>query len=627
MPLTIDMLNESQRQAVEWENGALLVLAGPGSGKTAVLTLRIANLIKNSHEASYRILGLTFTVKAASEMQARINELLGEDNRRVQLKTIHSFCADLLRQHGSHLGLRPDFSVITDDVDRISILKKIKDDSLVDLDSPEDALKKIDLMFTHGISSEELPSYFGDDKGEQCRALQAIFKSYMDELVAGNQLDFGSMLYFARKLLEAVPRVARQVQTVYRYICVDEFQDTNLAQYKILKLLAATDEANMFVVADDDQIIFQWNGADPQRLSDLKTDFQPEVIQLPENYRCPQEVVEIANKLIKHNSNRLEAKKVSVSHNHAAGVVQLSDYPDFESELAGLIGRIKEIPKNKRESCVVIARSNKLLTQVQVAMASAGVNAEIVSKHQDFSSPVMLTIYLSLKLANAPDSRSILNKLCSVTSSITGSILSAEDIVAKARVMDMPILRSYFNSVSSVDTLIPFGKAGLEQLCDSMNYSTFSTSVLEHFGQLNTNENGDDLYPDFSDDRDNWLRISGDIKRVHGDAVSLHVFLQEMDLSPKTKPLGTDCVRLQTVHTAKGMEFDNVYVIGLAEEQFPSYYAIKNGDNAIQEERRSCFVAITRASKNLYLSYAKKYSGWGKQPSRFLKEMDLLNDL
>jgi DNA helicase-2/ATP-dependent DNA helicase PcrA len=626
MNITLEMLNATQRQAAEWQDGALLVLAGPGSGKTAVLTLRLANLIKNSPDENYRILGLTFTVKAANEMQNRIISLLGENNRRIQMRTFHSFCADLLRQHGSHLGLRPDFSIITDDKDRIVILKGLKDKGILEINNPEDSLKRIDIMLTHGIDPEELPLYFKKEQQEQCRILQAVFNGYLAELTEGNQLDFGSMLYFARKILETIPRIARQVKTVYRYVCVDEFQDTNLAQYKLLKLIIDSTSANLFVVADDDQIIFQWNGADPKRLEELKSDYEPHIIQLPENYRCPQEVVEIANRLISNNSNRLSSKMKGVSHNQIVGSVKVKAFDDFDDEINGLIAEIRAIPESQRETCLVIARSNKLLTRSQARMNDQGMNAAIVNKHQDFTSSLVLTIYYSLKLTNAPDSRSILNKLCAAVTEINGVMLSAEEVYAKASVEEITTLRAFFMLASESDLLKSFCQTGQETLCNSLNYTSFVERSFKYFDTLNSQENGDDIYPDYTEDKNNWNRISYDIRREHGEPLSLHVFLQEIDLAPKSQTLSKDCVRLQTVHSAKGMEFNNVFIIGLAEDQFPTYFAIKNGDKTIQEERRNCFVAITRSSKNLYLSYADKYFGWKKSPSRFLKEMGLIGE-
>ncbi|HDH16015.1 MAG TPA: ATP-dependent helicase [Gammaproteobacteria bacterium] len=624
MNITLADLNGNQRQAVEWKDGRLLVLAGPGSGKTTVLTLRIAKLVENSQDENFRILGLTFTVKAAREMQARIDGLLNEKTRRVKLCTFHSFCTELLRQHGSHLGLHPDFSVITDDKDRASILKEMNDTGEIEIANPEDALKKIDVMFTHGIDVDELSNYFKPEQQEQCAALQSIFKGYLNELTESNQLDFGSMLYFSRKLLETMPRILRQVKTVYRYICVDEFQDTNLAQYRLLKLIAEPESANLFVVADDDQVIFQWNGADPKRLEELKSEYHPHIIQLPENFRCPHAVVEIANKLIAHNSDRDVTKIAGVAHSRVQGTVSVDAYDSFDAEIQGLIEKINPIPKNQRETCLVIARSNKLLSQVKVAFDAQGINADIVSKHQDFSCPLVLTIYYCLKLANSPDSRSVLNKLCSVVTQINGITLSAEDVFAKSSVEEITTLRAFFVLASESNILRQFCDDSQRTLCDSMNYLSFIEQSFDFFNALNIQDEGEDLYPDYSDDKNNWHRISSDILREHGSSVNLHVFLQEMDLTPKSKPLAKDCVRLQTVHTAKGMEFDNVFIVGLAEDQFPTYFAIKNGGRAIEEERRNCFVAITRSSRNLYLSYARNYFGWAKQPSRFLKEMGLV---
>lgn len=625
MTITLDMLNANQRQAVEWDKGTLLVLAGPGSGKTAVLTLRIANLITNSPDDSFRILGLTFTVKAANEMQNRIRELTGEESRRIKLCTFHSFCTDLLRQHGSHLRLKPDFSVITDDKDRLAILGEMRDSGELEIDDPEDSLKKIDTMFTHGITADELPEHFDAGQEDTCRALQDVFRGYLARLVKENQLDFGSMLHFTRELLASKPRIARQVRTVYRYVCVDEFQDTNLAQYKVLRLVAPDSSANLFVVADDDQIIFQWNGADPKRLEELKRDYDPQIIQLPENYRCPAQVVEIANRLIAHNPGRASAKLDGVSQNRVEGTVKLETFADFDNEIAGLISAIEPIPRNHREACLVIARSNKLLAQVQAAMHEKGLNADIVSRHQDFASPLVQLMYFALKVANAPDSRSLLNKLCSAATLVGDITVSAEDVSAKAKVEDLTPLRAFFSFAAASETLKPFANTGLDLLCDSLEYPRFVEACFELFDELNVTDGEDEAYPDYSDDKQNWQRIAQDIRRSHGESVNLHIFLQEMDLSPKAKTLSKDCVRLQTVHTAKGAEFENVLVIGLAEEQFPTYFAIKKGETAIQEERRNCFVAITRSSKNLYLSYATSYSGWKKQPSRFLKEMGLLD--
>ena len=624
MALTYEQLNGNQQTAANWGDGPILVLAGPGSGKTAVLTLRIARLIKATPEENFKVLGLTFTVRAANEMNKRLLELLGVHSQRVQLKTFHSFCSDLLRQHGSHLGLKPDFSVITDDKDRTLILKDINDRGEVLIDDPEDTLKKIDKMFIRGILPEELESYFEPDKIEQCNKLRAIFNSYIEALLLSNQLDFGSMIYFAHRVLSTKKRIANQIRTVYNYICVDEFQDTNLAQYQILKQIAPDETSNLFVVADDDQVIFQWNGADPKRLQELKLDYKPEIVQLPENYRCPGKIVAIANLLIKHNADRIDSKIAGVSHNSDAGAISLMDFKDAEQELDGLAAEIVKIEKSRRSTCLVIARTNQMLVKAKQVLLSHDIEAEIVSKSQDFFSAVFQFLYLILKLYNSPESKSILNKLCAVATSLNGITLSAEEISTQSSVDGSGLLRTFFNYASISAILEPVCILADANLFETINYREFVKRSLEYFELQNPDLPIDERYPDYSSDKSEWERISHEIKLTHGEHVGLHIFLQEMDLTPKEKSLPRTCVRLQTVHTAKGMEFEHVYVIGLAEDQFPTYFSKKNGDSAVEEERRNCFVAITRASRTLYLSYAKKYNGWSKEPSRFLREMGLL---
>ena len=624
MALTYEQLNDNQQTAADWGDGPILVLAGPGSGKTAVLTLRIARLIKETPEENFKVLGLTFTVRAANEMNKRLLELLGVHSQRVQLKTFHSFCSELLRQHGSHLGLKPDFSVITDDKDRTLILKDINDRGEVLIDDPEDTLKKIDKMFIRGILPEELESYFEPDKIEQCNKLRAIFNSYIKALLLSNQLDFGSMIYFAHRVLSTKKRIANQIRTVYNYICVDEFQDTNLAQYQILKQIAPDETSNLFVVADDDQVIFQWNGADPKRLQELKLDYKPEIVQLPENYRCPGKIVAIANILIKHNADRIDSKIAGVSHNSDAGAISLMDFKDAEQELDGLAAEIVKIEKSRRSTCLVIARTNQMLVKAKQVLLSYNIEAEIVSKSQDFFSAVFQFLYLILKLYNSPESKSILNKLCAVATSLNGITLSAEEIATQSSVDGSGLLRTFFNYASISAILEPVCTLAEAYLFETINYLEFAKRFLEYFELQNPDLPIDERYPDYSSDKSEWERISHEIKLTHGEHVGLHIFLQEMDLTPKEKSLPRTCVRLQTVHTAKGMEFEHVYVIGLAEDQFPTYFAIKNGKSAVEEERRNCFVAITRASRTLYLSYARKYNGWSKEPSRFLREMGLL---
>ena len=326
--MTIDLstLNESQQDAVKWQDGPLLVVAGPGSGKTRVLTYRVARLIDESPAARFRIIGVTFTNKAAAEMRSRIDALLSEGRDRATLTTFHSFAAEILRQHGSHVGLKPDFGIISEQADReavltdaIKIVSKEEDDF-----EPKAAqlLPTINRMQDECVLPDEALKWLGVQP--HAKKVAAIYAEYRACLIQANLMDFGSLLAIAVDLLEKKPAIAKQIRRIYSYVCVDECQDTNSAQYRLLIQLVREAKPNLFVVADDDQLIYQWNGASPKRLEDLRNRFEMQVIQLPENYRCPPEVIELANNLIHHNADRAADKKPLSAHKAGDGTKRVT---------------------------------------------------------------------------------------------------------------------------------------------------------------------------------------------------------------------------------------------------------------------------------------------------------------
>jgi len=263
--------------------------------------------------------------------------------------------------------------------------------------------------------------------------------------------------------------------------------------------------------------------------------------------------------------------------------------------------------------------------QAKEKMTAKGVKSEIIRKQQEFASPPIQLMYHSMKLANSPESRSLLSKLCSSARLVYGSVISAEDVVTLAGVEGNTLLRAFFLIAAKDSQITQLATKGIELLCDSLDYRTYVSFALQQFDSLNQSDSNGDVFPDYSTDKTKWHQIERQINNMHGSGISLHAYLQTMDMSPKEELPPRDCIRLQTVHTAKGTEFENVFIIGMAEDQFPTYFAVKNGDLSIEEERRNCFVAVTRSSKNLYLSYASSYFGWNKEPSRFLREMGLID--
>lgn len=624
MPINLDALNENQRRAVLWEDGPLLVLAGPGSGKTRVLTLRVVRLLEERENVS--VLALTFTNKAAAEMRERVDHLLGHRGDRTCLCTFHAFATDVLRQHGSHLGLRPDFSLLTQDEDRIAILDEVAktftdEGHLVPTDR-RNLLMLIDRLFAESYNGgPEAPSLTQTPVW-----VPVLFKAYRDALVAANRLDFGSLLSFACQLLREKSGVAKVLRLGWTHVCVDEFQDTNKAQYDLLKLIVADKLPNLFVVADEDQIIYQWNGASPERLQVLRSDYGMEVIQLPENYRCPPEIVDFANKLIAHNRMRTEGKQplaafrsVSLSDN----VIRYGIFDSPSDEVAVIANDILD-RQLAPPDCVVLARTTKLLETAAGALRNAGFDAYVARRKSDFESPLVRVVYYALRLTNARHDRDILRRLCVAWEALSDVALEVENVAASAALVGGDFLRAWADAAvveAEGETIVLLGKLR-SALVERLDFP----GVVDWFLSEGWKAWADEQDRDLADEIKTWSELHGEVAREYGyDDLTLNVYLQQMDLVPKTVRPSLNAVRCMTVHGSKGLEFKHVYLLGMAQEVLPSFQALKKGIHSreLEEERRNCFVAITRVQETLTLTRARRYNGWSKGPSQFLAEMGL----
>lgn len=610
-------LNENQRAAVEWDKGPLLVSAGPGSGKTLVLTLRSARLLHDDPESS--VLALTFTTRAAEEMRQRLDKLMKGRAERAHLCTFHSFASDVLRQHGSHIGIQPDFSLLSNNEDRISILEDVIesiecDKSTIPTDR-KNLLFLIDRLFAESYGSEV--SAPGMVKTPLW--LPPLFSSYCAALKTSNRLDFGGLLHFAREVLSTNSGVARLTKLAWQYVCVDEFQDTNRAQYDLLALLATGDSPNLFVVADDDQIIYQWNGASPERLLTLRSDFRMDVVQLPENYRCPPIIIQLANNLIAYNQIRSGGKEPLIAQKPTTGsnVLKVEIFND-EGEEAKNIAKTIKSSEWKAEDCAVLARSTKILERVGRVLLNEGIQPYIAKRKTEFESASVHWIFAILRLANARHDRDFLKRVCSAWKGFTGSLIEPDDVEAGAAFDGGDFLRAWVKSAVT-------NPISNEQQNLLSCVSNDLVERLEFFKLLEwfwANKWMDDELE--AEEIHTWKNLHASlIQERSPENITLHLYLQEIDLRSKTSDQLPGSVRCLTVHGAKGLEFKHVFLVGMADEVFPSYQATKKGPKSkeIEEERRNCFVAITRAEETLDISWARHYNGYGKDASRFLKEM------
>jgi DNA helicase-2/ATP-dependent DNA helicase PcrA len=634
-------LSPIQQEAAEWDEGPLLVLAGPGSGKTRVLTCRIVRILDESRDKNFRILGLTFTTKAADEMRSRVVNCIPGQEGRVFLGTFHSFCADVLRQHGTHLQINPNFQIYSQEADLQAVLdeavKEAKKTSIIVSDLDKKTLPVIQRLKSYLILPHDCRERFKDKEFGERMAI--VYPAYEAELSKRNALDFNSLIFKVYQLFTTFPAFAKRYRTVYRYICIDEFQDTNHAQYRLIRALTGEQHANVFVIADDDQIIYQWNGASHQRLQEFLKDYAPQIIQLPTNYRCPPEVVELANNLIRHNFLRTADKtplRAFRPHTGKGSVRLLPCFPDFEAERVGVARDIKDLHANELGSVVVLGRNRKLLEGVQQALQHEGLPAVISQRKDEFVSAPFVWLHSTLHLANDRQDRNSLEAVCGTFAQLTQVAVDPEEVIAQAQASNLGYLQYWIRiarqRTSNALTTEAIDKV-LHYLGEGRDFRGFSTFALAWFDKVLRTQQADsnqmtEVFAGYEDERLVWEELMRDILRSLGDAPTLEAFLQELQMRSKETLLRPNTVTLMTIHGAKGKEFDHVYLVGMVEDELPSFQSRRRGDKSpeMEEERRNCFVAITRTIETLTLSYAAKYRGWPKKPSRFLFEMQLLND-
>ena len=624
-------LTTSQQEAVDCDDMAVLVLAGPGSGKTHVLTRRIVRIIEETAERSFNILGLTFTNKAAIQMQERVESMVPDASGRIHLTTFHGFAAGILRQHGSHMGIRPDFTILTQPAERLMVLKEaVKRAGAPAYLSTESMLSLVTRLTEQDVRPESAAKFLQDRHIENVGHVGSVYKNYRRLLVENNELDYGSLVAEALELLRTVPAVQNLINVVYPHVCVDEFQDTNLAQYRLLRGIVNPSTTRLFAVADDDQIIYQWNGADPEWLMSLRKDFGCRVLELPVSYRCPPEIVKIANSLIAHNASHDTGRAALVSHKQdgteCAVSVRAMDSGAEESDwIAEDIGR--QSPEERR-GCAVLGRNRAVLKSIVEGLERRGVPCHLPVRKDEFISEPVAWLHAMLRLANVRQSRDQLTRICTLFFYLGGIRLVADDIICDSLADDGHHLRAWLRAALRQqlnDQTKSFLEGAVPCLMDRLDFRTFVRKSFEWFAQLPASVTDTEEY---RDEKDAWDRLATYTDDKLGrDQVTLAALLQEIDLQPKTTPVPQDSIPCYTVHASKGLEFDHVYLAGLVEGEMPDRRAMRKGNESaeMQEERRICFVAITRARQRLTLTHARRMFGQQCTPSRFLIEMGLGN--
>lgn len=625
---------KSQKMAIEWNDGPVIVLAGPGSGKTAVLTERIKRILLNSQDQSFRVLALTFTNKAAAEMSARILDGNQENDHRLFIGTFHSFCSEVLRNHGTYVGINSNFEIYSSDDDVNDIISDLQlkyneenGDTIPDNINVGKAIKYFEkhLCISDGDLDVVMP------KTAYASEYKWFYHKYIEYMLANNVLDFDMLILMTFRLFKENPGIAKIYARTYKYINIDEFQDTNYGQYMLIKCMCGAKNNNLFIVADDDQVIYGWNGASHKRITEFREDYNAELIQLNQNFRCPKEVILAANKLIAHNSSRtvskkpLESMKVLPEENH----VFVNSFDDYIEEMAFVAGLTKKIhEENPDDSICVIARNNRLLETAFEEAEKVGVECEKSKRKTDFETPYVLSLYLLLKLANHRNDIKVLKQIIAIFEQALLISINLEEVLTNAELSNQDYMSALSEEIKGKLGDDNFEKSFELELSEGKNFISFIQKAFDwsenRIDQIEDESHKEQAKQEFLIEKKIWTDFERHLSYNYDlDEITVATYMQEFAMISKESEPAKDAVQFLTIHASKGKEFDHVILIGMVNDELPSFQSMKKGIDSVEmeEERRNCFVAITRTQKKLYLTYSAKYYGWRKNPSLFLNEM------
>ena len=617
--MNISNLNERQQEAVLHKNGPMLVLAGAGSGKTKVLTSRIAYLIEEG-VSPINILAITFTNKAAREMKERVVGLIGHDANYIQISTFHSLGLKIIKENYEFLGYEKNF-IILDSDDTLTVVKKLMKDLNMNPKyyNARDIRGKISSAKNELVTPEQFQKIEFDEK------IVTLYKKYCEKLKQGNSVDFDDLLILPIKLFQLSPNILTYYQEKYKYILIDEYQDTNEAQYVFSKILAKK-YRNIFVVGDNDQAIYAFRGANFKNILNFEKDYpECKTILLEENYRSTKTILNAANSVIKHN--KLRKDKNLWSNNEIGNKIKYIKLDDEKAEGEYVVKEIKKLVSEGigYDNIAILYRTNAQSRAIEEDMLKSNIPYRIIGSFYFYNRKEIKDLLCYLRLINNPKDDVSLTRIINVPKRGIGNV-TIGNITAKAEENNT----SMFEAIESGKELA-FKQLILElqQICQNLSLTEMVEQVLEKTGLRQELQNEKSLESEIRlENLEEFKSITMNYENEFGE-ISLDDFLNEISLvSDVTEHAdGSNKVSLMTVHSVKGLEFEYVFIIGMEEGLFPHYNSIMEGTNeAIEEERRLCYVAITRAKKDLWIINAKKRMLYGQTqvnpPSRFVEEID-----
>ncbi len=641
------ILNPEQFRAASTTEGPLLILAGAGSGKTRVLVHRIAHILERGLAKPYQILAVTFTNKAAGEMRARLTELIGPQIEEAWIGTFHAMSARILRYEGHRLGYNASFSIYDVDDSR-RLMKRIMEELGIDGASRGSNLSQvaseIDKAKNAGITARAFDNMRDDFETPAKRAARRVYPRYQAALMRSNAMDFGDLLMLAVQLLAHHPEAKRRFAGRFKYVMVDEFQDTNAVQYKLLKLLVS-EHNNLAVVGDDDQAIYRWRGADVANILNFKQAFPSAVVvKLEENYRSSANILEAANTVIRKNTKR-HPKTLRTSAEPGIPVrLAMVNRSEEEASLVAQLIAVKISEGAEPTDFAILYRQNAQSRLFEETLKRARVPYKLVGGTSFYDRMEVKDILAYLKVtanpASSQDFERIINtptrgigkktierlRAFGAKRGLEGALL----LTATDQEFAAAGLKSALKKLRVVDKLLQEFRdlASFERATEIARRIIEKTRYLEHLQRTEPASaedraaNVEELVSSIAEFEANYEARN----TTQAQRSPLSAFLEEAALTTSTdESSGPGAISLMTMHAAKGLEFPVVFMVGMEEQTFPSTRAIDGEPEAMEEERRLCYVGMTRAESELVLTVARYRRIYGREevrrPSRFLGEL------
>ncbi|ARN56066.1 ATP-dependent helicase [Sedimentisphaera salicampi] len=632
---SFDQLTQSQKEAIEHKDGPLLIIAGPGSGKTRTVTCRIARLVEKG-VSPWSICAITFTNKAADEMKQRVREM--GVPRGTQISTFHSLCVRILREFADYAGIKSTFSIYSDAEQKTCIKEVIKASNQSTKNFPPAKILSYISNFKNDLFDPDEAHKMADNF--QQKMVAKLYKRYQNRLVQNNALDFDDLLTKTAFLIKNYPDIRKRLSERYKYILVDEYQDTNHAQYQIAKGLAL-EHGNICVTGDPDQSIYRWRGADIRNIMAFEKDWpNARVVKLEENFRSCPAVLNLADRLISHNRERKE-KNLKAVRSEKKDIV-FSPFEDQREEGLSIAGKINELIQqgHNPNEIAVLYRTNSMSRSIEEAFIREKVPYLIVRGVEFYNRKEIRDMLAYLKLISNPSDSVALERIINTPARGIGKT-TMERIKSYASKKGISLWQAACEadkvellSKTAAAKVLEFTKMirGFQNFCgqDSFAVSDLIEDIFESSGfkaALKKSSEQEDAVENIEELINNAAFFDA-AQQEEGQLGGLDDYLQMISLYSDADAYdpGSGKVSLMTLHAAKGLEFDNVFIIGLEEGILP-HERSSESESQLEEERRLFFVGITRARLNLFISQTKYRTIWGREirtmPSKFIFECGL----